>query len=173
MGSFLAKPTLAKVASRNVVLIYVLTCPRATASTYGDRRHAQPPPPGSIVCADSASPAGLQGHGSRALDDLPARIGTPVSLQGSHRGAGRGVGRGGGAVMACRTSRALPGGRTVQQARTGSTSGAAPWTARPKARATGILTAVPWPSSVHPQYGSHAPISQPQCREGADLAHCP
>jgi len=114
LGSFSAKPGLVIVASQGVVLIQVTTCLRATAATHRNRRHGKPLPLGSTVRTDSAIAASLQSHWPGTLDDLSARIRTPVSVQGAYRGASRGLGRSGSAAMAGGADRAASGGWAMQ-----------------------------------------------------------
>ncbi len=110
LGSFSAKPGLVIVAPEGVVLIQVTTCLPATAATHRNRRHGKPLPRASRLRADSAIAASLQSHWSGTLDDLPARIRAPFSVQGAYRGASRGLGGSGSAAMAGGEDRAASGG---------------------------------------------------------------
>src|ERR1019366_9681938 len=57
-------------------------------------------------CSDTSTPASLQGHRPRTLDDLPARSRTTIPDPSAHRFARRGLGGIGSAALAGEAHRA-------------------------------------------------------------------
>ena len=82
---FSGNPGLVILAMRGVLSMHVATRPSGCGTTHRDRSNDPPFHCPRPAIADTAIASGLQSHWPGSLDDLPARIRSPVSVQGAYR----------------------------------------------------------------------------------------
>ena len=89
---FSGNPGLVILAMRGVLSMHVATRPSGCGTTHRDRSNDAPLHCPRPAIADSEIASGLQSHWLGSIDDLPARIRSPVPVQGAHRCARCGSG---------------------------------------------------------------------------------